>query len=495
MAATKVYDYKPEKVKNKVVAALKKRKLESTVADLVAGTGLPTNQVQESIKAVADEYRGQMRVTESGEILYYFPSGMRSRLKGFGPTLRRVLRKVGSTSARILSFLFKIWIMVMLVGYFVIFVGLLLLAMLASVAASAASQQGGGNRSRSRDGFGFGGFFLMTRVIEIFIQIWLYSSLVKGEQRQRARRRPLHRSVFSYVFGDGDPNPDWDTAEKKAIIHYIQGNKGILTLEELMALTGYSHERAQELLNAYLIEFEGSPEVTNEGTLYYRFAELMKTRDLPTEPQVRSAPSRALYAFSSNKPGANRWITFFNGFNLVFGAYFLYFGTFVPVIPKTGGLGQFYLLVAFLASRYLGLDPNVILPVVLGAIPFAFSLLFFLVPIVRRAREKAKNEEIKKTNLRRRLFDRILQNPLYVDPMKLEPVGAAETPKGWEGVRDQSLKQFAAMKRADVEDVGQGNYLYKFVELDREEKDIAQLRNSVDISKYNIGKTIFDSGE
>ncbi len=496
MAETKVYDYKVEKVKNKVVAALKKRQLESTVADLVASTGLPTNQVQDTIKVVADEYRGQMKVTDTGEILYYFPNGMRSKLKGFGPSMKRFLRRFLSTSGRVLSFLFKIWIMVMLIGYFVIFVALLLLAMLASVAASAASQQGGGGRSRGRDGFGIGGFFLVTRVVDLFIQIWLYSSLVGGgEQRRRARRRPLHRSIFSFVFGEGDPNKDWDTAEKKAIIKYIQGNKGIITVEELMAMTGYPQERAQELINSYLLEFEGEPEVTNDGTLYYRFPELMKTRDLPSEPQVRNAPSKALYSFSSNKPSANRWIGFFNSFNLLFGSYFLYFGVFVPVIPKTGGFGHFYALVSFVVSGYLGLDPTVVLPIVLGIIPFVFSLLFFLVPIVRRSREKAKNEEIKQNNLRKRLFDRILQNPLYVDPMKIEPVGAAETPAKWTGFRDAALKRFAAWKGADVEDIGSGNFLYKFPDIEREQKDIAHLRNSIDISQYNIGKTIYDSGE
>lgn len=493
MAEKKIYDYKVDAVKNKIVAALKKRKLEATVTDLVATTGLPNYQVQQTLNSVADEYRGQMRVTEAGEILYYFPAGFRSRYRGLGPSFKRAFKSVISTTAKVLSFLFKIWIVVMLVGYFVVFVGLLLLALLASVAGSMASNSQG--RSRGRDGFGLGGFFIITRVVQIFIELWLYSSLTKGPRTTRRRGRPLHKSVFSYVFGEGDPNPDWDTVQKKAVIKYIQGNKGVITTEELMSLTGLDQTEAQNLMTQYLAEFDGEPDVTEEGTLYYRFADLMKSRDLPTEPQVRTAPTRALYVFSGNKPSANRWFTFFNGFNLLFGAYFLYFGTFVPYIPKGHGFGQFYLMTSLLVSRYLGMDPTTVLPIVLGAIPLVFSIFFFAIPLIRRSREKAKNRKIKESNFRRRLVDRVLQNPLYVDPMKLQPVGADEAVEDWERLRDSSLKSFAAFKHADVEDIGDGNYLYKFNEVEREQKDIARLRSMIDVKEFDIGRTIYDSGD
>ncbi|HUX20630.1 MAG TPA: hypothetical protein VMW69_05270 [Spirochaetia bacterium] len=493
MAEKKIYDYKVDAVKSKIVSALRKRKLEATVTDLVATTGLPNYQVQQSMNSVADEYRGQMRVTESGEILYYFPEGFRSRYRGFAPTFKRVFKSVLRGTGKVLSLLFKIWIVAMLVGYFVIFVGLLLLAMLASVAGSAASNSS--NRSRGRDGLGFGGFFIVTRVVQIFIELWLYSSLTRGPNKQRKRGRPLHKSVFSYVFGEGDPNPEWATVQKRAIIKYIQGNKGVITLEEVMSLTGDDHNGAQDLMNQYLAEFEGEPEVTSDGTLYYRFNDLMKSRDIPSDSLVRSAPIQALYPFSANKPSTNRWLTFFNAFNLLFGSYFLYFGMFVPIIPRGSGFGQFYLMTSTLLSRYLGLDPTVFLPVVLGAVPFVFSILFFLIPLVRRGREKAANQTIKQNNFRRRLVDRILQNPLYVDPMKIQPVGVEESPDRWESFRESSLKQFAAVKGADIEDIGEGNYLYKFNEVDREQKDIARLRSSIDVKEFDIGSTIYDSGE
>jgi len=498
LAQKKIYDYKVEPVKNKIISALKRRRLESTVTDLVAATGLPTYQVQETMKVVSNEYRGHMKVTESGEILYYFPYGMRSQLKGFGPAFRRTIRAAWSTTLKALAFLFKIWIMVMLVGYFVLFVALLVLAFLASIAGSFASNSSGSSSRRSRDG-GLGGgmgFFLASQVIRWFIDIWFFSTIVRDAQGGRARRarRPLHRSVFSYVFGVGDPNPGWDEAEKKTVIRYIQGNKGIITIEEFMTLTGRDTDSAQHLLNEYLLEFQGEPEVTREGSLYYRFNDLLHSKDLPKEPVTRSTSKKSLYPFSSNKPTTNKWITFFNVVNLLFGGYFLYYSLVVVVPQKGDGFAYLYQITSFLASRFLGLDPTAVIPIALGIIPLAFSLLFFLVPLVRRAREKAKNLEIKRSNFLKRLFDRILQNPLLVDPRKIQPSGADETPDRWEIFRDQAAKRFAAAKGADVEEVD-GAFVYRISELDREQRDVAALRNSVDIASFNIGKTIYDSGE
>ena len=156
--APKVYDFPMAKVEDKLVSFLKRQRGESTVADMISGTALPKYQVEQAAKVVLDEYAGRLKVTESGELLYYFPAGMRSTVRGFGPSLARFWKTFTRGAARVLSFLFKVWIVVMLVGYFVAFVALGVLAMVASVAASAAGR--GGRDDRSRGGGGFGGMYL-----------------------------------------------------------------------------------------------------------------------------------------------------------------------------------------------------------------------------------------------------------------------------------------------------------------------------------------------
>jgi len=139
MQGKKVYEYNTEKVKTSIVNALKRHGNETTVADIITLTGLPEYQVQETIKHVVNEYDGHMKVSESGELLYYFPRGMRSTVRGFIPTMKRIGRKFLKAVGKILSFLFKIWIVVMLVGYFLVFLAILLLAMCVSFAGGRVS--------------------------------------------------------------------------------------------------------------------------------------------------------------------------------------------------------------------------------------------------------------------------------------------------------------------------------------------------------------------
>ena len=87
--STTTTEYKPEAVRDRIVDVFRKRKGEATTADLVALTGLPKASVESELPAVSDEFGARLRVTESGEILYSFPSGLHSRYKGFGPSLKR----------------------------------------------------------------------------------------------------------------------------------------------------------------------------------------------------------------------------------------------------------------------------------------------------------------------------------------------------------------------------------------------------------------------
>ncbi len=472
-----------------VLSSLKKKK-EATVADVIAATGLPKYQVEESMKAVADEYRGHFKVTESGEILYYFPYGMKSRYTGFGPTAKRFFSAALKITGKILAFLFKIWIVVMLVGYFVLFIALLILAFLASIAGSASRSD---KESRSRDsGGGFLSFYFTARIVDLFITIWLYSGMNK---KKGEKGRPLHKSVFAFVFGEDNINKNWDQIEKRMIISFIQQNKGVITLEEIMALTGRSSEDAQVLLNSCLYEFEGEPNVTENGTLYYRFPELMKKGDEKAESFRRV--KKSLYPFNTNKPSTNKWIGVLNAVNLLFGTYFFGYSLFVTAgnrIMSSDALASFYVFVARLFAKLVE-NPLPLLLYGLGLVPLVFSILFYLIPLVRRIRENSKNNDIKAENFRQTIYSTVFGNPYNVNPDSIQPANKDEMPARWESVRENTLKELGTTKGVDIEETPDGKPLYSYPEIDRELKDMAAFRKSLDVSQYKLGKTVFDSGE
>jgi hypothetical protein len=502
----KVYEYDRAKVRDNLVDVFRKRRGEATTADLVALTGLPKAQVEAEVKAVSDEYGARLRVTESGEILYSFPSGMRSRYRGFGPSFLRGWKAFRGVAAKVAAFLFKIWIVVMLVGYFVLFVALAVLALLASVAVSMSGNSRD-SRSSSRGG-GLGGLFIAGRLLETIFRIWFYSELFMTSEQRSARRgrqrerRPLYKAIYSFIFGDGDPDAGWDAMEKKAFVAFVQANKGIVTMPEFMAITGLPPLEAEDRVNRYLYEFEGSPEVTEGGTIYYSFPDLLRRRDKSDRTFGGSVPMRRVAPFSSNPTKANATFCAFNGANLLFGSYFyfeslathpllsiLYSGRYALKLVPTGGLDGFYLFTHQLFGKLVGMaDPSAFLGLVLGVVPIVFSLFFFAIPILRSRRLAARNERSRKENLRRVAYRTVLDSPIPVRPESIPVHDDAARPKDSRAAA-KALTELAAWSGGEPQADGS----FDFKEIARGKAEVAKARAAVNESAFELGGVAFDS--
>jgi len=496
--APKVYDFPVAKVEDRLVSFLKTRRGESTVADMISGTGLPKYQVEQTAKIVLDQYAGRLKVTESGELLYYFPGGMRNTIRGFGPGLKRFWKSFAQGAVRVLSFLFKIWIVAMLIGYFLAFVAIGVLAIVASVAASAAGR-GGRDDRRGGDGGGFGGMYLAMQLLDLILRMWFWSSILGvNNARRRAPRegRAFYKSVFGFVFGDDDPNKGWEERERKHVISYIQGHKGVITLEELMGMTGRESDDANALMNRLLLEYEGEPGVTDNGTLIYTFPELMRTSRSAKEVgtiQLQAGPTKRPVPFSANKNRTNGWIIFFNAFNLLFGTYFLTVSLTQGTAALAAKTGLFAITGNFLLRA--GINPMGILEIGLGLVPVLFSVVFFLVPLFRRIRLSRQNEALRKEALRREILGQIISSPAHLDARNIRPLGSDLDPRNFPAVSRRILDRIAAQLKAEpVVMEGTSELAYSFPELKRELTDLAEYRSSVDVSRYEVGKTVFDSG-
>jgi hypothetical protein len=499
----KVYDYDAAKVQDRLVDVFRKRKGEATNADLVALTGLPKAQVEVEIKAISDEYGARLRVTDSGEILYSFPEGMKSRYRGFGPGMKRFWKSFRKTAAKVGILVFKIWTAVMLVGYFALFVALAILALLASFAAQASGKDDSGH------GDGIGGLFLGGRLLDTIVRIWFYSELFTTPQERAARadrkraKRPLHKAIFSFLFGDGNPDADWDEIEKKAFVAFVQSNKGVITMAEFLALTGLPPLEAEQAINRYLYEFGGSPEVSDGGTIYFDFPSLLRRRDRTDRTYGGSSPMRRMAAFSSNNKKANRTFCIFNGVNLAFGSYFLtqalaphaddlaiIYGKYANKLITTGGWDGFYYFTHQLFGKLGNMaDPTVFLGIALGAVPVVFSLFFFAIPAIRSRRLDARNERAKAENLRRVAYRAALDSPQAIRPESVSVFDEAARPKDSRAA-EKALTELAAWSGGEPGSDG----AFHFAELERSKAEIAKVRASVDLSKYELGGVNFDSG-
>jgi len=475
----------------KIVASLKRRKKGATVADICASTALPLSTVHELLPKAADEYQGRLQVTQSGEILYLFPDGFKSRYRGLGVWLGRALQKSASFIKIALSFLFKVWIMVMLIGYFILFLALALASVFLSVAA----------KSSSSDRKGGGGFFGF-RIFDLLIRLWFYSSLTKPSGNNRAAQktkkgRPMHKAVFSFVFGEEDPNKDWQERQSRAIIEYVQANRGVISLPEYMAFTGESSLDAEQSLLAFCSRYSGSPEVTEEGTILYRFDDLLLRADSVNSSEL-SPPIKRLKNFSDNPKKMNGWFIAINAVNLIFGSYFLYqsfsAGQLLTELQYKAASSIYSYTHYFL--QMVTADPVGIIRTVLGFTPLLFSIFFWLIPAVRLLLEKKENREIKLTNFKRFGFGKIWKSPFKIDVEKFLNAPNKECkPENLKEARDRVIKDIGAISVPEVEQNEEGKIVYSFNELENEKHALEKYRQGIDPARSLLGDTVFDSGE
>ncbi len=488
---------------NRITDACKKQKNGATIADIVGRTSLPLATVKELAPKVADEYSARLQVTESGEILYSFPRGFKSKYKGVGVFFKKLFENLGKGVKIFSSWLFKVWIMVMLVGYFALFMLLAVAALVLSVA---------GNRSDNDSG---GGLALTHGLFNLIIRIWFYSEISKSldpsyvdQRRSRPKTRPLHKAIFSFVFGDGDPNADWETRENQAVIAYIQANKGVISLPEYIMLTGKKPLEADSAITAFCAEFGGSPEATEEGTVVYRFDDLLLRADVRDRSFGSSAPVKRLEVFSANKAGMNTVFCAINGVNVLFGGYYLFNAintgavTFVEQIRQgreiiyylsvaSGEHASFLYGMTYHLASSIAANPLPLITIGLGVVPLVFSVLFWLIPAIRAGNVKKDNEAVKIENLRKVAFGRAWTSPQGIQSADIFASLPEASPKNMAKAQDKLVKEVGAYSQPDVSINENGATVYAFPELAREKEALRNYRASV--TSQGIGGAVFDS--
>jgi hypothetical protein len=479
----------------KVVEVLKRRRGGVSAADLAAATALPLPTARELVSRAADEFRGRLEVTESSEILYSFPRGFTSRYTSLSARFGRFRDKFFKIGIAVLSWFFKAWILVMLLGYFALFMLIALAALVFSMAGGSSSN------SRSRNDSG-GGLFLASHIFDLIIRLWFYSELTKsmdGSYRQapqRPRGKPMHQAVFSFVFGEKDPNRGAEEAEKRALIAQLCANRGIISLPEYMAATGLGPLEAEGGILAFCAEFGGCPEATEEGTIVYRFQDILLRADKGSAAaSAGPGPLRRLRAFSSNSKTLNTWFGIINSVNLLFGGYFLYHALTTGIIRTAEQLqaGPRVYGITYALALAVFDNPHPVILMGLGIVPLVFSFLFWLIPGLRFARLGTENQGIKKRNLRKAGFRIIWEKLRGLRAADIDNPAPECRPKDREAEGEKIIAEMGSYSQPEVEIDEGGGTVYNFTELEREKKALAASRAAVNPGDFDIGKVVFDS--
>lgn len=306
--------YSPEAADQALTQVLRGKKGRLTKADAVTASGLPTHIVDESLERLLKRYRSRLEVTDDGELLYSFDPSLARRDEA---TLVEHLKAGARVLARAGMWLFKAWIMVTLVVYVVAFVALMLAIMFS------------GNRRDDDRGFGRGGGDLGW-LWWFFLPDWRYGyghNDAWGRPLQSARARPgiaggpkkkFIYSVFDFVFGPARPALD-KLADEREALAYIREHEGRITATDLVKLFGWSYPKSEEEVTRLLVDYDGDPEVTDEGVIVYSFPKLLRsagenvamTTWKPTWEKLEQRPK-----LTGNTTGTDVAIGAFAGFNL-----------------------------------------------------------------------------------------------------------------------------------------------------------------------------------
>ncbi|MBD2258555.1 hypothetical protein [Pseudanabaena sp. FACHB-2040] len=258
-----------------VLQAVERLGYRVTVGDVAAEAGLPLNVAQQGVLALASDVQAHLQVSEVGEIAYQFPRNARTILLSKSWRLR--LQETWNRIWRVLFYLIRISFGILLILSLV----LIAVAIFALVMAAQSSQQGD-NRNDRRGG---GGFIFMPR-------IWLGNPfyLFDFNYGYGRQRRPREKSefnfleaIFSFLFGDGDPNADLEDRRWQTIAAVIRNNRGAVVAEQIAPYLdtlgqGWSREY-EDFMLPVLSRFNGQPEVSPQGQLVYHFPELQVTAD------------------------------------------------------------------------------------------------------------------------------------------------------------------------------------------------------------------------
>lgn len=392
-----------------VVQAVENLGYRVTVGDVAAEAGIPLVEAQQGVVALAADVQAHLQVSEAGEIAYVFPRGLKAQLLGKYWRLR--LAAIWNRIWKVLFYLIRISFGILLL------LSLLIIAIAIGVlifAASASQRQDNDDR---RGGYGGGMIFIPRYWISPNLFYLFDFDYGRRSRRRQRSSEPMNffEAVFSFLFGDGDPNAELEERRWQEIAAVIRNHQGAITAEQAAPYLdnlgqGWARENEDYMLPV-LTRYNGIPQVSDEGGIIYHFPELQVMAEQRRQTTVRSFLQEFPRRFSQASSTQILMAIGLGGINLV-GALAL-----LSWFQNPNTLQQ---LAQNLAIR--GVDQNTIV-LLTSFISFVQSIswlllgyggAFLAIPLVRYFWVQWQNSRITARNQKREQRSLALANP---DPM------------------------------------------------------------------------------
>ena len=273
------------------------RKDAVVASDVASAAGISLSQARQDLTTLAALVRADLAVTNDGELLYSFPDNFKSVLAQ------------NSAKYQLLQTVEKAWPLV----FWVVRVsfGVALLASLVAIFSTIIFIQSSSSSSsdeRRRDdrgggifGGGFGGYWGPSPFDVFYYRPYgSYGYYGTGANYRDPDDMGFLESIFSYLFGDGNPNAGLEERRLALAASMIRQNKGAVTAEQLAPFCDDAPSPSTVEDSTYADEtfvlpivsaLGGEPIVTDDGNIVYVFSELQTTA---TTTSVVPVPSQSI---------------------------------------------------------------------------------------------------------------------------------------------------------------------------------------------------------
>lgn len=263
-----------------IMKAVEQLDYRVTVGDIAAKAGVNIQLAEQGLLALASEAGGHLQVAETGDVVYLFPQNFRAILRN--KYLQLQLKEWWEKVWRILFYLIRISFGIILILSIVI---ILVTVVLILTAMNQSNEDRGGGHS------GNSSIFVPRFWIGpdwFWFLYWDYDNPYRQSRQRTAspsnrdgNRLSFLESVFSFLFGDGNPNAELEERRWQTIGSVIRNNKGAVVAEQIAPylddLGSQFAQEYEEYMLPVLSRFNGRPEVSPDGQIIYHFPELQVT--------------------------------------------------------------------------------------------------------------------------------------------------------------------------------------------------------------------------
>lgn len=446
--------------------ALVEKKLPSlggrlTPQDAAAATGVTVGEGMDALTRLMELYVTRVSYDEEGKILFAFELPLRRRgTKTAAEKWAAVREKLW----RGFKVFYKIWIAVIMVGYFAVMLVLILLLIIASQAGRDRDDDRGHGMGENLIGGLFRAlsqglqFAFWTHAFSGGYAVDPYGYRYREARLPRGVRKKDQKSFFIavYDFALGPERAEVDPMEnEKEAAAFLRDEKGVITSAEVLALSGGDFPKAEERMADYLARFGGEPRITEEGVVVGEFEDFVARSDAKAEGNVVPfwEEYEAPFTVTGNTSGRNAIIAFMAAFTLVAGA----------ILGPGGGLET-------LAEAYHSFFASGFARFLLSWMPMAFGLSFLLLPLLRGPFVKKKERERHWRNKKKKVMRVLFQGRLW--RATAEQVHFTLLSLGDKDLKPEETKEILGRLvidlQGDVELEPDGTPVYVFRRLERE---------------------------